>query len=218
MQGLRFTMSDKRLGDEVRFDIDAREAEVIGKPQRIAPLEPEAFDDEARALVISVRESLGLSDHSQMPEVFRTMLKHPGLFRCQMEMGVQLLGKGAIAPRDRELGILRVAWLCRAPYEWREHVDIAKRYGVAIEEIERVTQGSAAPGWTVHEAAVLRAVEELLGNQMISDETWSVLAQTWTERQLIEFPTLIGTYVAIAYSQNALRIRLTGKNNGLRYR
>jgi alkylhydroperoxidase family enzyme len=210
-------MSDKQMGD-VGFDIDAREAEVIGKPQRIGPLKPEDFDQEARTLVVSVRESLGLSDHSQIPEVFGTMLKHPGLFRCQMEMGIQLLGKGVIAARDRELGILRVAWLCRAPYEWHEHVDIAKRYGVAIEEIERVTHGSSAPGWTAHEAAVLRAVEELLADQMISDETWNVLAQTWTERQLIEFPTLIGTYVALAYSQNSLRIRLTGKKSGLRYR
>jgi 4-carboxymuconolactone decarboxylase len=200
------------------FDIEEREAEILGKPQRIAPLSPEEFDEEARALVVSVRESLGLSDHSKMPPVFGLMLKHPGLFRCQMEMGVQLLGRGVLGERERELAILRTGWLCRAPFEWGEHVDVAKRYGVTDAEIERVTQGSSAAGWSEHEAAVLRGVEELLADHMISDATWEVLARTWTERQLIEFPTLIGQYVATAYSQNSLRIRLAADNSGLKHR
>ena len=204
--------------DHAGFDIDAREAQVLGKSQRIAPLAPEEFDEEARALAVTVRESLGVSEHSVMPEVFATMLKHPGLYRCQMEMGIQLLAKGAIEARERELAILRVGWLCRAPYEWGQHVDISKRYGVTQEEIERVRQGSSAPGWSEHQAAILRGVEELLSDQMISDVTWSVLARTWTERQLIEFPALVGQYVAIAYSQNALRIRLGVGKGGLRHR
>ena len=200
------------------FDVAAREAQVLGKPQRIEPLAQEDFDDEARALVITVRESLGISEHSAMPEAFATMLKHPGLYRCQMEMGIQLLGKGVLDPRERELAVLRVGWLCRAPYEWGQHVDIAKRYGVTAEEVERATTGSSAPGWTEHEAAILRGVEELLGDQSISDDTWEVLARSWTERQLLEYLALIGYYVSIAYSQNALRMRLSPGKKGLRER
>jgi 4-carboxymuconolactone decarboxylase len=200
------------------FDIDAREAQVLGKPQRIEPLKQEDFDDEARALVITVRESLGLSEHSVMPEAFGTMLKHPGLYRCQMEMGVQLLGKGVLDSRERELAVLRVGWLCRAPYEWCQHVDIAKRYGVTAEQVERATKGSSAPGWTPHEAAIVRAVEELLGDQSIADDTWNVLARSWTERQLLEFLAVVGYYVSIAYSQNALRMRLMPGKKGLRER
>jgi alkylhydroperoxidase family enzyme len=135
-----------------------------------------------------------------------------------MEMGIQLLGNGVLSPRERELAVLRVGWLCRAPYEWSQHVDIAKRYGVTAEEIERATHGSSAPGWTEHEAAIVRGVEELLGDQSISDDTWNVLARTWTERQLLEFPTLVGYYVAIAYSQNSLRMRLNAGKKGLRER
>ena len=200
------------------FDIDARQAQVLGQPQRIAPLDPKEFDTEARALMVAVHESIGLTDHSQVSEVFATMFKHPDLYRCQMIMGAQLLGNGALEARERELAILRVGWLCGAPYEWGQHVDIAKRYGVTDEEIERVTQGSSAPGWSEHNAAILRGVEELLGEHMISDETWNQLARTWTERQLIEFPALVGQYVAVAYSQNTLRIRLHPDNRGLKHR
>jgi 4-carboxymuconolactone decarboxylase len=199
------------------FDIDMREAEIIGKPQRISALRPDEFDADATALVVRIRQALGLGT-AQIPEVFGLMLRHPGLFRCQMDMGIQLLGQGELSPRERELAILRVGWWCRAPYEWGEHVDIAKRYGVTSEEIERARHGSSAPGWTEHERAILRAVEELLGNQMISDATWETLARAWTERQLIEFPMLVGQYFATALQQNSLRVRLADDNVGLRQR
>jgi len=199
------------------IDIDAREAEIVGKPQRIKSLAPDEFDADARELVARLRQTLGL-ETAEMPPVFGLMLRHPGLFRCQMDMGVQLLGKGEIGPRERELAILRVGWLCRAPFEWGEHVDIAKRYGVTDAEIERVTQGSSAPGWSDHDRAIVKGVEELLGDKMISDVTWDLLARTWTERQLLEFPMLVGQYFATALQQNSLRVRLANDNIGLRQR
>jgi alkylhydroperoxidase family enzyme len=205
-------------GKEETFDIEAREADILGKPQRIPPLKPEEFDEAATQLILDVRASLGAGAMDEIPPVFGLMLRRSGLFRCQMEMGVELLGKGVISARERELAILRCGWLCRAPYEWGEHVDIAKRYGISAEEIERVTVGSSAPGWSEHEAAVIRAVEELIGDQMISDATWDVLARTWSEEQFIELPILIGQYFMIALQQNALRVRLGPKNPGLRHR
>lgn len=200
----------------LEFDIDAREAEIIGKPQRISSLKPDEFDADATALVVRLRQSLGLGT-TEIPAVFGMMLRHPGLFRCQIEMGIQMF-KGELSARERELVVLRVAWWCRAPFEWGEHVDIAKRCGVTSEEIERVKHGSSAPGWTEHERAMLRAVEELLGTQMISDTTWETLARTWTERQLMEFPMVVGQYFATALQQNSLRVRLANDNVGLRQR
>jgi len=198
------------------FDIDLREAEITGKPQRISALGSDDFDVDATALIVRIRQSLGLGT-DKIPEVFGLMLRHPGLFRCQMDMGIQLF-KGEINARERELAILRVGWWCRAPYEWGEHVAIAKRCGISSEQIERIKLGSSAPGWTEHERAILRAVEELLDNQMISDPTWETLARTWTERELIEFPMLVGQYFATALQQNSLRVRLGDDNVGLRQR
>lgn len=198
------------------FDIDVRESEITGKPQRISALKTDDFDADASALVARIRQSLGLGT-DKIPEVFGLMLRHPGLFRCQIDMGIQLF-QGELSARERELAILRVGWWCRAPYEWGEHVAIAKRCGVSGEEIERITLGSSAPGWSEHERAILRAVEELLGNQMICDSTWETLARTWTERQLIEFPILVGQYFTTALQQNSLRVRLADDNVGLRQR
>ncbi|MET0365326.1 MAG: carboxymuconolactone decarboxylase family protein [Sphingobium sp.] len=198
------------------FDRAVREAEITGKPQRIEPLCEEEFSAEARALVTDIRATLGATT-TAIPEVFGVMLRHPRLFKCQMDAGIVFF-QGEIPPRERELAVLRVAWWCKAPYEWGEHVDIAKRYGVTDEEVERITAGSDAPGWSDHDRAIIRGVEELLGDQMLSDATWDELAKAWTETQLVEFPALVGAYFATALQQNSLRVRLASDNPGLRHR
>src|SRR3546814_18612499 len=98
---------------------------------------------------------------ANLPEIVRTMLRHPDLVARQTDVGSQLLARGALTPRDRELAVLRIGWLCQAPYEFGEHVYVAKSVGISSDEIERITQGSGAPDWNEHERAVLKAVEEL---------------------------------------------------------
>lgn len=211
------TWAEQRSGYDAKV-IATREAQINGKSPRIEPLTEEELTGDAKDLITRIRSSTGGSNRSAaVPEYFRTMVKHPEIFRCQLEMGTAIF-KGKLPPRERELAVLRVGWLMRAPYEWGEHVAIAKRYGITTEEIERVIQGSAASGWTEHEAAILGAVEQLLVDQFISDEIWAVLAKSWNEPQLIEFPMMVGQYVASAYVQNTLRLRLARENPGLTYR
>jgi 4-carboxymuconolactone decarboxylase len=201
----------------ISFDIEARHAQVVGAGPRIAPLRNDEIDGDAKALVTRIRASAGAGAVAEVPEYMRTMLKHPAIFRCQMEMGTTIY-KGQIPGRERELAVLRIGWLCRAPYEWGEHVDIGKRYGLTSEEIERVTRGSSATGWSDHERAILRGVEELLADQALSDGTWDVLAKGWNEAQLIEFLMMVGQYVCTAFVQNSIRMRLASDNPGLGYR
>jgi alkylhydroperoxidase family enzyme len=197
--------------------IAAREAEILGPPQRVAPLPLEAIGQDAWSTVNTIRTAIGLGPAKDLPGYSRTMVKHFEIFRLQLEMGTAIF-TGKVPARQRELAVLRIGWLLRAPYEWGEHVDIGQRYGVTKQEIERVIEGSGAPGWTEHEAAILRAVEEILSNLTISDATWATLAKTWGEQQLLEFPMMVGQYVCTAIVQNALRIRLEEGNPGLTHR
>jgi len=158
------------------------------------------------------------TSESALPPMIATMLRHPGLFGRHVDISAELLRRGTLSARDRELVVLRVAWLCQAPFEWGEHVHIAKTAGISSEEIERITQGSDASGWSEHDRALLRAVEELRAAAMISDATWATLAQRYEERQLIELPLVVGQYQTIAYYQNSLRVSLHDGNVGLKSR
>lgn len=221
--------------------ITRRQAQVLGDGPRIDPMAIETLNADLMAIVermIQVNDALQSREKSMLtelvsdqtpadqiaarvanlPEIVRTMLRHPDLFARQTDIGIQLLGRGALAPRDRELAVLRIGWLCQAPYEFGEHVHVAKSVGISSDEIERITQGADAPGWSEHERAILRAVEELHAGAMISDETWATLALRLDERQLIELPILIGQYQTVAYYQNTLRLRLHEGNRGLNAR
>lgn len=199
------------------FDYDARERQVASGDQRIAPLAPEQFGPEAREIAASLQAFFG-SKEAGVPKSFATMFKHPGLYRGQMQLGLELNQSGKLPPREREMVILRTAWLVRSPFEWGEHVAYGKKLGLTSEEIERIAQGSAAPGWNEHDRAVLRGVEELVGDHAVSDATWAVLAKSWSEPQLMELPGLVGSYTMTAMLYNTLRFGLLKGNEGFRQR
>ena len=199
------------------FDFDAREKQVASGNQRIAPLSPDQFSKEAQEIATSMQAFFG-SKEEGVPKTFATMFKHPGLYKGQMQLGLELNQHGKLPPREREMVILRTAWLVRSPFEWGEHVAYGKKLGLTSAEIERITQGSSAPGWNEHDRAVLRGVEELVGDYAVSDETWAILAKTWSEPQLMELPGVVGSYTMTAMIYNSLRFGLLKGNDGFRTR
>ena len=212
------TIGTVQTGD-IAFDMAKREAEVIGPRPRIAPLTVENVSVDGQRPLLEIGKAVGRdAEPTQMPEAITTVLHHPSIFRHQMALSVELNGRGTIPPRERELAVLRTTWLCRAPYAWGQHVENARHFGIATKEVERVTHGSSADGWSEHEAALLRAVEELLGDQSICDETWEKLAQTWSDQQLIELPVLVGLYFTFAMQHNSIRVGLPQGNRGLHER
>lgn len=199
----------------VEWDIAERERHVVGDAPRIEPLAQSALSEADIDCINEVRAGAGAPKLvGDAPEFMRTMIRHPALFQTQMDMGTALYN-GLLPPLERELAILRVGWLCGAPFEWGQHVGIAQRLGMTSDVIERARIGSSAGGWTEHEHAILTGVEELLAHKVLSNETWDTLARTWDEPQLIEFPVLVGQYVATAFLQNTLRVRLEGCAAGL---
>jgi alkylhydroperoxidase family enzyme len=198
--------------------MDAREHQILGAPPRIEPLRQDELSEEAADLARDIGAVLGYEAPEELTTYFAIMSRHPRLYRSQIEAGIQLLGSGALPPQERELMVLRTAWLCGAPYEWAEHVAIARKLGITEEMVDRITLGPEAPGWSELHRALLLAVAELVDDKMISDATWAILAAHLDDRQLIELPALVGQYVAVAMIQNSLRLPLTNDRRGFRER
>src|SRR5690242_12311438 len=119
-------------------DVEARHAQVLGAPPRIAPLKPGEVAEAALANTVSLRKAASRSTEvsiAEIPELVFTLLRHPDLYQRVADLSIQLLGHGLLSPRQRELVVLRTAWLCQAPYEWGEHVKLAKAAGVTSAEI-----------------------------------------------------------------------------------
>ena len=140
--------------------------------------------------------------------IFATLAHHPKLLKRWLVFGNHVLAKQTLSPRDRELAILRIGWLCRAEYEWAQHVVIGRRSGIEEEEILRVVDGPDAPGWTAADALLLRAVDELHADSMISDPTWKGLAEQHSTQQLLDLVFTVGQYNLVCMALNTLGVQL----------
>lgn len=205
---------------DVLAQIETRHAEVLGQPPRMLPLDRASVAQEVQEATAHLRGGVvGKLDPiplEAIPEIMFTMCRFPDLWQKIMDLSIQIQGAESVLPvRERKLAILRTGWLCQAPYEFGEHVNQAKRAGLTTEEIERIVAGSGASEWTPNERAILRATEELHANAMVSDKTWSELADFLSEHQIMELLVVVGQFVATAYFQNSLRLRLEPGNLGL---
>jgi alkylhydroperoxidase family enzyme len=119
------------------------------------------------------------------------------------------LQNNTIAARDRELLVLRTAWLNRVDYEWAHHHDsYATKAGLTVQDVSRVTQGPEAAGWAEFDRALLRAADELHANRFISDATWKALASRYNDQQLVEVVLTVGNYTLLGMYFNSLGIQV----------
>jgi 4-carboxymuconolactone decarboxylase len=176
----------------------------LEKP-RVEPLAPEDFDPE-------LRERFGTGP---VLNIFATLAHHPKLLKRWTVFGNHVLHKSTLPPRERELVILRVGWLCRSGYEWGQHVEIGRRAGLSDAEIERVTRGPDAAGWSELESALLRATDELHDDQFISDTTWSALTRHCDTRALMDLIFAVGQYHLVSMALNSLGVQSEPGSPGL---
>jgi 4-carboxymuconolactone decarboxylase len=214
-------MSWRSGAGDIESKIVAREADVVGKPQRFESLTMETMSDDAKAFLNEMMSRYPAPADGKprpIPTTFAVMLRHPELCRQQTNITGFYNARSELSLREREIAILSVAWHCGSPFVFGEHVGLAKQGGLTPEEIERLTQGSAASGWSAHERAIIKGVEEMMSNHLVSDETWGELSKTWSDKQLLEFPGVVGQFFCSCLQQNSVRTRLSSHNVGLRQR
>jgi alkylhydroperoxidase family enzyme len=170
---------------------------------RIPPTEPTDRDERTEELLASMRRPDGTDLN-----IFATLAHHPKLLKRWSAFGGTLLFGGRLPGRDRELLILRTAWLCKAEYEWGQHVLIARDAGVTDAEIEHIPAEDVSGDWRPLDQALLRAADELHEQGRISDATWEVLAGEYDYQQLIEVCMVVGQYHMVAFTLNSLRVEL----------
>jgi 4-carboxymuconolactone decarboxylase len=132
----------------------------------------------------------------------------PRLFGPFLGWASAIALEGALPKRDHELIALRAIHSCRSEFERVEHSQFARDLGVTDDELARLELDDAAdaPEWAEHEAALLRATDELATSCAISDATWAALARHYSAGQLVEIPFVAGQYTMLSMVANALQI------------
>lgn len=140
--------------------------------------------------------------------VLGTLAQHPALTTAFHTFNGHVLFATTLTPRQRELLVLRVAAVRRCDYEWAQHVVLATDAGISPTEVEQISEGPDAPGWIAVEAALLRAVDELLAAAEVTASTWAILATELDEQQLMDVVFTVGAYDLLAMALKSFGVEL----------
>ncbi len=138
--------------------------------------------------------------------LIRTLSHHPPLMEAWGPFGGYVLRGSTLPDRDREMVILRTAWLNEAEYEWGHHARAARAAGMTDEEIRNIAVGGNAGPWTSFERYLLGAADELHRRSAISERTWAFLKARYTDQQMIDLVFTVGQYRMVSMVLRSIQV------------
>ncbi|HKE77428.1 MAG TPA: carboxymuconolactone decarboxylase family protein [Acidimicrobiales bacterium] len=182
---------------------------------RIPPLAPAEWPPAMRDALAALRPAEPRhpfpergGDRPRGLNVLGTLAHHPALTRAYHTFNGHVLFATTLSERQRELLVLRVAAVRGSEYEWLQHVVLGRDVGLDGDDMARIAAGPGAEGWAALDAALVRAVDELLADAFIADDTWAALAAELDERQLMDLVFTVGAYDALAMALRSFRVPL----------
>lgn len=143
--------------------------------------------------------------------ISKAIANSPLLTRVVTQPTALLMAGSALAPRLRELIILRVAWLNRCEYEWAQHYRFSRATGLNDEEIEAVRNWREADVFEEAARCVLELTDALAARQAVSDELWRRLVDALGgEVEAVEAAAVAGAWTMVAYVLKAAAVPLEG--------
>jgi 4-carboxymuconolactone decarboxylase len=173
--------------------------EPVPSVSRILPLH-NLDDDAIEALSKTPKGPAG-----QPLNIFLVLARHPRLLKRFNVLAGLFAQHGLLTARQREIVVLRTAWRTNSPYEWGQHVLLAREVGVLDDEIATI-RTETLRGWSPDEASLLRLTDELLADIDVSEDTWEELTSSLDDAQVIEALMLVGFYRMAAGFLNAARV------------
>lgn len=164
-------------------------------------------DSEQTLLFRIVGNAAKLFGRNKVPDIFKIMARNRRLFWGWLYFASRLMPYGKLPGRERELVILRVAWLCRCRYEWGQHIEIGFKNGLSDRDIVNVSIGSSSFD-NEKERSLMAACDELIGQQHMAETTWTSLSSHYDDTLLIEISMLIGHYQMLAGFLNSIGLKL----------
>jgi len=164
--------------------------------------------DKDQSLLFKIAGKMArLFGRNEVPDIFKVMSINKRLFWSWLYFASKLMPYGKLPGRERELIILRVAWLCRCRYEWGQHIEVGLKNGLTDKDVINVSIG-ASSFHNEKESGLIAACDELINQQLISENTWQMLSKFYSDKLLIEISMLIGHYQMLAGFLNSAGLRL----------
>lgn len=170
---------------------------------RMPPVQKDELDDEQRAFL--GRWTGGIFSNADANPVLRTFAHHPTLADVFSPFNIHLLSTNTLPVKQRQIAIMRTAWLTKAVYMWSSHLNTSVVAGLTPDMYAPIQAGPDDPYFTPFERTVMLATDELVTNRTISNELYAALMDEWTNKQMLDFLFTVGCYAMVAGVMNVTR-------------
>jgi len=114
----------------------------------------------------------------------------------------------ALAGDLRELVILQVAVLNRAPYEFTQHVPVALADGLSQRKIDALVDWRTASVYSERERDVLAYAEAMTLNVQVDEAIFKAVRRHFSDRELVELTATVASYNMVSRFLEALGVQI----------
>ncbi len=134
------------------------------------------------------------AERGKMLNLYRMLLHSPAVADGWRAFLTAIRQKATLSDRHRELAILRVAVINRAPYEFRAHIPFAKKGGFTDAEIAAIEQDRMPPSVTAADRSVLMLTDAMTRDVQVPDAVYAAAREHFNAREMVELTATVAAY------------------------
>jgi AhpD family alkylhydroperoxidase len=167
---------------------------------RIAPVLPGTRPDLApiEAAIVAERGHINL--------LYQVLLNSPPLASGWEKLLTAVRNHNTMPEDLREMVMVRVAVLNRAPFEIEAHAPLARKAGVSEEKIEALKAGTLSAVFTPRERAALALTDAMTRDIQVPDAVFEPLRPHFDTRATLELVATVAAYNMVSRLLEALHI------------
>ena len=154
-----------------------------------------------------------VAERGEVLHLYAMLLQSPPIAQGWLELLTAVRQRGALEGSLRELVIMRVAHLNKAPYEAEQHRPIALKEGLSDSQVDALNAWEASDLFDERQRAALRYCDAMTLRVHVDDAIFADVRREFSDRETVELTVTVAAYNMVSRVLEALDIR-SGDDRG----
>jgi 4-carboxymuconolactone decarboxylase len=167
---------------------------------RIPPIPPGSRPE------LAAQEAGIAAERGRVSPLYQVLLNSPPMAQGWEQLLTAVRNRSSLPPDLREMVILRVAVLNRAPYEFEAHVPHALKAGVSEDKVSALRQPALGSVFSEMERSVLALTDTMTREIEVPSPLFESVKSHFTDQQMIDLTVTIAAYNMVSRFLVAMQI------------
>lgn len=147
-----------------------------------------------------------VAERGSVLHLYQMLLQSPPVARGWLNHLTGIRHNSSLAGDVREMVIMRVAIINRAPYEAEQHAPIALKEGMTQAQLDALSDWESSTLFSPLQRAVLAYTDAMTRDVQVRDDVFTEVKRHFEPTQLVELTATVATYNMVSRFLEALQI------------